>query len=491
MGYKLLADRFKKIDSIEHLMSVAHWDEATMMPDGGAESRGQAMAQVGVLAHELITDPNVGEWIEKAKAENLSEWESSNLREIESQWRHKTSIPSDLVEATAVARAKCGHAWRSLRPANDWEGFLPLFEPLISLVRQQAQALGDGLGCDPYDALIDQFEPGQTQSSIAATFAQLKEQLPVIIEAAVEKSGRVSLPKGPFPKELQKQLGEVAMRHLGFDFNHGRLDVSHHPFCGGVPKDVRITTRYDEENFIESLMGVIHETGHARYEQNLPDEWLDQPVGKARGMGVHEGQSLLFENMVGHSPEFLSFLAPKMADTFGSSSEFDWSAGSLTPIVNRVEKSFIRTSADEVTYPMHVILRFELEQQIISGSLEVRDIPEAWDSKMQAYLGLSTKGDFRNGCMQDVHWPEGAFGYFPSYTLGAMTAAQLYEKALLDHPGIPEKLSQGDTSLLNTWLRENVWSKGSFYTVDELMTVATGAKLSSRPFIDHLKSRYL
>jgi carboxypeptidase Taq len=280
------------------------------------------------------------------------------------------------------------------------------------------------------------------------------------------------------------------MATLGFDFAHGRLDVSTHPFCGGIPEDVRITTRYDEADFMTGLMGILHETGHALYEMGLPQAWRTQPVGRARGMSLHESQSLLMEMQVCRSPEFFVFAAPRIARFFDSSGELVWNAEALREATVRVEPGFIRVDADEVTYPAHVILRYRLEKALISGELEVAGLPEAWNDGMVELLGVRPPND-RLGCLQDLHWYDGAFGYFPTYTLGALTAAQLFEAARKAVPSVLGSISHGDFGPLLGWLRTHVHGLGSSLSTDDLLVAATGRPLDSAAFKTHLSRRYL
>jgi carboxypeptidase Taq len=276
------------------------------------------------------------------------------------------------------------------------------------------------------------------------------------------------------------------MEAVGFDLTRGSLSVSHHPFCGGVPSDVRITTRYRTTGFLSALMGILHETGHALYEQNLPQDWSHWPLGKARGMAIHESQSLFVEKQIGRNPAFWRWALPVVDSHLGES----WSLDDILPHVHRVERGLIRVDADEVTYPLHVILRYELEQGLIAGKLDVADIPEAWDAGMRDYLGLSTIDNPGDGPMQDVHWPGGAFGYFPSYTLGAMMAAQQWAALVDEHPDTDDAIARGDFSAVNEWRRERIWSQGSRWSTPELMQRATGGKLDARHFIAHLQKRY-
>jgi carboxypeptidase Taq len=412
------------------------------------------------------------------------------------EWVRATALPQDLVEASSRADSKSEQAWRALRAKNDWATFEPILSEVLALKREVAAALAARLGLDPYDALLDGYEPGARCQRIAPLFARLRAFLPSLIDRVIERQARetVTEPPGPFALERQKWLGLELMKRAGFDFEHGRLDVSHHPFCGGVPEDVRITTRYDVADFAKSLMGVLHETGHAKYEQNLPRPWLSQPVGAARGMSLHESQSLLLEMQVCRGRPFLEFAAPLIAEAFPDSARARpgaFSVENLTRLATRVRKSYIRVDADEATYPCHVVLRFELEVELVAGRLAVKDIPEAWDAAMRELLSLSTAGNFKDGCMQDVHWPAGLFGYFPTYTLGALTAAQLFEAARGAQPGLGQAIARGDLAGLDAWLNEHVWSRGSLLETGELVMAATGAPLGTGAFERHLRRRYL
>jgi carboxypeptidase Taq len=297
------------------------------------------------------------------------------------------------------------------------------------------------------------------------------------------------LPAGPFPVERQRALGTRLMAQLGFDFRRGRLDVSLHPFCGGTIDDVRITTRYDESDFSSALMGVLHETGHALYDFGLPARWRRQPVGRARGMSLHESQSLLIEMQACRSHEFMAWLAPQLHETFGGPAS-QWQPENLWKSYNRVERGLIRVDADEVTYPAHVILRYRLEQAMIAGDLAIAELPGAWNDGMRRLLGVVPPDD-RQGCLQDIHWFDGAFGYFPTYTLGAMTAAQLFDAAREADPGIPQAIGRGDFAPLLAWLRTNVHGKGSSLSSREIVAGATGRPLDAGVFKRHLKTRYL
>ena len=496
-SYTQLENLFNRIYQLQHLVSIAHWDMATMMPAGSSRARGEALAEVSVIINELISDTSTGDLIQSAQQHKsqLSDWQQANLREMQRLWLNATSITSELVKAKALAGSECEHAWRTLRADNNWQDFQPLLEQVIKLTIEESQQRAEATSLSPYDALLNLYEPGQTSAAIDVIFAQLVEFLPAFIQQVVAKQAGDSViqPKGPFPVEAQRELGLTLMKKIGFNFEQGRLDVSHHPFCGGVAEDVRITTRYSEDDFSESLMGVLHETGHAKYEQGLPTDWLNQPVGAARGMGIHESQSLFQEMQIARSQSFLKFAAPIIQQLLGNE-QMDsrcWSAENLYQLNNRVKPDFIRVNADEVTYPLHVILRYDIEKLLINEKLVVSDLPEIWDEKMQQYLGLSTAGNYKDGCMQDIHWTDGSLGYFPTYTLGAMNAAQLYHAAHKAIPDLSRQISNGEFNNLNQWQKDKIWSQGSYYAIDDLMIHATGEALNTNYFIDHLKTRFL
>jgi len=490
-AYPQLTRIFQRLSRFSHLSAIAGWDMAAMMPSGGSQARGEALAELGVLQHQILTDKNVAVLLEAALQEDLSDDERANLREMARAYNQAALLPESLVEAKSLAGNRCEHAWRTQRKNNDWAGFAPNLKEVVRLSREEAKLRAEASGGSCYDALLDIYEPGMTSARLDVLFADLKSWLPDLLQTVVDKqAGRKLInPQGPFATDAQRELGLEAMTLLGFDFNGGRLDVSTHPFCGGVPEDVRITTRYDENDLLSALFGVIHETGHARYEQNLPRQWAGQPVARARSMGVHESQSLFFEMQLGRSAAFLKQILPHIQQRFGNQPAFtldNFIAWSQT-----VERGFIRVDADEVSYPAHVILRYEIERALIDGDIEVDDIPGLWNEKMQQYLGLSTEGNYRNGCMQDIHWTDGGFGYFPSYTLGAMYAAQLFQAARKALPDLDNQLSEGNFSPLFNWLRENIWQHGSRFSTSELITRATGEDLNSRYFREHLTARYL
>ena len=497
-AYPALESHHRRIAHLSHAEAMLSWDEATMMPSGGGDARGDALASLRGAIHERSTEARLGELLAKAESDAgaLDEWQAANLREMKRLWTRATALPQELVERASRAETRSGQAWRTLRAKNDWTSFRPFLEEVVAIKREVAAVLGEKLGLGAYDALLDGYEPGARSEDAQRLFVRLREFLPGFIEQVMDrqKADVVHVPVGPFSIERQRWLGAELMKRLGFDFSRGRLDVSHHPFCGGVPQDVRITTRYHTSDFSRSLMGVIHETGHAKYEQNLPARFIDQPVGMARGMAVHESQSLLHEMQLSRGRAFLALAAPLVREAFPEAAAAQPAAftpENLGRLATRVRPSLIRVDADEATYPCHIIVRFEIEKPLIERSLEVKDIPDAWDAGMKALLGLSTAGDYTDGCMQDVHWPEGALGYFPTYTLGALVAAQLFAAARRALPDLDARVERGEFDALDGWLRENVWSLGSRYETSELVRRATGEPLGTAAFEAHLARRYL
>ncbi|WP_027853192.1 carboxypeptidase M32 [Marinobacterium litorale] len=493
-AYQSLVNQFARLNKLAHASTFLGWDQEVMMPPGGAENRAQAMAELHQLQHEMITAERMGDWFEEAAQESLSPDQQANLREMRRQWLQSSCLPSDLVQAQSLASSRCAHAWREQRKHNDWNGFLGNFRELVNLSRQEAQArqaAADGAFTTPYDALLDLYSSGDTSASIGQVFEGLKAQLPGLIDQVIERQQQrpaVDL-TGQYPIGDQEQLGRTVMAVLGFDFGKGRLDISSHPFSTGVRGDHRITTRYQESGFIDSLMGIVHETGHASYEAGLPADWDGQPVGEARSMSIHESQSLLFEKQLLLSKPFVQYLTPLIKQHFPVLSEV--TADQIWQSMAHVRRSLIRVEADEVTYPMHIVLRYEIESQLINGEMEAEDIPAAWAEKVQAYLGLDTTDNYADGCLQDIHWPSGAFGYFPSYTLGALNAAQFFAAMRRDITGLDEQLRAGDVSALRQWLADKVWSQGSFLSAQELMTRATGEATNPEYFINHIRQRYL
>ena len=494
-AYDGLTSTWTRMHHFGHLQSIAGWDQAANMPPKGNEARAAAMAEMSALLHRMRTDPALTTQLQRAEQEDLSPLQRANLREMRRQWHGANALPESLVQRQRLAIARCEHAWRQQRPANDWQGFVTNFREVLALAREEAGLLSQQLGMGKYDAMMDRYEPGMTCAEVDRAFGEVRQWLPGLIDQVISRQAQrdalqpVIEPVGPFPLAAQRQLCEQVMRLLEFDFAGGRLDVSAHPFCGGVPEDVRMTTRFRDEEFLGSLLGTVHETGHGRYEQNLPRELLGQPVAEARSMALHESQSLSFEMQLGNHPGFVQQLAPLVAAAFGAQPAFEPS--NLHRLMTRVKRSLIRVDADEVTYPAHVILRYEIERPLIEGEIEPEDIPALWDAKMQELLGCDTRGNYKDGPLQDVHWPEALFGYFPCYSLGAMYAAQWFAAMKRAVPGLDASIQAGNLAPVFGWLRQHIWSQGSIWTTDELALLASGERLNPAHFKAHLQARYL
>lgn len=486
-AYEALKSSFHRIACLDEAAAMLGWDASAMMPDGGAESRGEQLAVLAGLSHEFLAAPAIGENL--AKVEPLQGWDAANLALMREAHMRATALPGDLVEAQVRAGRACETIWRVARKENDFPAVQQALAEVVRLTREGAVILGEKLGLAPYDALMSQYQRGINAAQAEAIFTRyeafLKDALPRAETLQAQRPAE-ALPAGPYPEAVQAVLARKLAQGAGLNFNAARLDISAHPFCGGTQSDIRITTRYDEADFAAALMGVLHETGHGLYEQNLPQAWTRQPVGAAAGMAVHESQSLIIEMQAVRSDAYLSYLAPLASTAFGK----PITLGGLKHRLRRVQRSFIRVEADEMTYPAHVLLRFRLEQALLSGGLAVADLPGAWNEGFAKLLGITPPGDAQ-GCLQDIHWFDGAIGYFPSYTLGAMAAAQLMQAARKALPELDEHFSRGDLSPLTAWLAKNVHGLGASAGYNEILLNATGEALNPAHFEAHLTARYL
>lgn len=492
-AYPELRRRFERHYLLQSSANLLDWDSQTVMPDGGGDLRAAQMGTLRLLAHEAISGPDMADLLAAADASPPEDaWERANLAAMRRAWVHAAAVPADLVEARARVTSSCELAWRSARRDDDFARLLPLLTEVVNLTRQVGEAKRALTGLSVYDALADEYEPGAREATLTPLFARLERELPPLVDAIVTAQTRASsAPEPTFPAAAAKQaaLGRHLAERMGFDFDRGRLDVSAHPFCGGAAEDVRMTTRYDEADFLSSVLGVIHETGHALYEMGLPREWTRQPVGAVPGMGLHESQSLLMEMQAARSPELLGWLAGVATEHLGYERGV-LTGETLARHAMRVERSLIRVDADEATYPLHIVVRYTLERAFLSGDLAVKDLPGAFRDAMARIVGIRPDTD-RDGCLQDVHWPTGAFGYFPSYTIGAIAAAQLFSAAVAAHPGIPAELAQGDFGTLRAFAREHVHQHGARYDTNGILERATGRGLDVDVLLAHLRRRYL
>jgi carboxypeptidase Taq len=493
-AYERLVARFARIATIQETSAMLSWDAAAMMPSGGGAARGDQLAVLAGLDHGLLIASEVADDLAEAEAdgEDPDPWKLANLTLMRQAQTRASALPADLVEAQARANSACEKIWREARRTADFPLVAPALREVLALVCEQAGALAAGLRLSPYDALMDGYQRGIGVADVEPVFTAydtfLREALP-LAEELQARQPQASRPPGPFPAQVQEALCRHLAAQAGLEPEHSRLDRSVHPFCGGTPTDIRITTLYDEQDFTPALMGVMHETGHALYERGLPTDWARQPVGAASGMAVHESQSLILEMQACRSDGFLGWLGRELPLFFGGDPA-PYAGDNLARLWRRVERGFIRIGADELTYPAHVILRFRLEQAMIAGDLVVADLPSAWNHGMRSLLGISPP-DNAHGCLQDIHWYEGAFGYFPSYTLGAMAAAQLMAAARREVAALDASLARGDLTPLVSWLRAHVHGLGSLLSFNDLLRHATGKPLDPLDFEAHLTARYL
>jgi carboxypeptidase Taq len=495
-AYGQLAERFATLGHLGAAEHTLFWDGRTKMPAGGAASRGKVMATLASIVAEKMADPAVADLLERAENEEapqLGDWEAANLREMRRRWRHETAIPAALSAELAERTALSQQAWERARRDSDFAAFAEPLGALLALQMEVAQIKGDALGMTPYEAMMDAHEPGLTTGFVDALFDDLACFLPDLLGKIMARQASEPAPiplPGPFSEAAQFALSEKLAAMIGYDFEHGRIDLTAHPFANGVPGDVRITTRFYADDPVAGVMATMHETGHAMSELGLPGDWAFQPAGSARGMGLHESQSLLVEMQAGRNRAFLPVLARLLREAFGGEGAA-WSDDNIRRLYRRVEPSHVRVDADEVTYPLHVILRYRIERALIDGSLEVAGIPGAWNELSRELLGIVPPTDAL-GCLQDIHWAMGLYGYFPNYTFGAVAAAQLFAAATRQDPEILPALGRGDFAPLLAWTRANVHARGSLPpSSDAIIRAATGGPLTADAFKAHLTARYL
>jgi carboxypeptidase Taq len=491
--YQQLEQEFRRLHAFRGAAAVLRWDSAVMMPRGSADLRGEQLAALETECHALVTSPRVSRLLERAEAnaQGLEDWQLANLREMRREREHAIATPQNLVSRLAKATARAEVKWLEAKQKSDFKLFAPHLEEVINLLRDKAALLGKALKLDPYDALVDEFSPGLTSAEIDNIFTSLGRRLPSLIQEAIDLQG--SRPPleitGRFSASKQRQLATELMKAIGFPFERGRLDESEHPFTGGIPGDIRITTRFSPADPLTGLMGVLHETGHAMYDLGLPESWRGQPVGRDRGMALQESQSLLLEMVICRNRPFLRYLKPHLEKVFSVSGP-EWEVENLYRLLTRVRRSLIRVDADELTYPVHILLRYELENELLNGELKVKDVPEAWNTRMSDRFGIRPAND-AEGCLQDVHWAVGSFGYFPSYAIGAVIAGQLYESLRAERPELDDEIAAGQFTGLFDWLRHNVHGVAASQSTPDLIKNATGKPLSAAAWLRYVEGKYL
>ncbi|HEX8213576.1 MAG TPA: carboxypeptidase M32 [Longimicrobium sp.] len=475
--------------------AVLGWDQETYMPVKAAALRGEQMAALSAIVHERRTAARVGELIAQCEEDPSLRGDKeaqANLRALRREYDRATRIPTSLVRSFAQTTSRAMHEWRGAREAGNFGAFAPWLQEVVNLNRERADALGVPPGGEVYDALLEDFEPGMTAAEIRSTFDALRAGLaPLIREVA--SSGRRpddSWQRTAVPIERQVAFNRGVMEGMGFDFEAGRLDVSTHPFCEGIgPHDVRITTRYREDAWADALSATMHETGHALYEQNLPKaERFGQPLAEAASMGIHESQSRMWENLVGRSRPFWEWALPRMQAALGEPALHALDVDTVYRGMNVVQPHLIRIESDEATYNLHIMMRFDLELALLTGDLAVKDLPAAWNDRMRDDLGLTVPGDAQ-GALQDIHWSMGAIGYFPTYTLGNLYAAQFWTTIRDALPDLDDQLRRGEFAPLTAWLRENIHAHGRRYTAPELCQRITGRPLSHAPLLGYLEGK--
>ena len=490
-AYIKLKKIFNDASLSSDIAGILHWDMSTMMPVDSRSQRAEQLAYLSKLGHDKIASNEVRDLILQAKNEKLNQNDLSNLREMEREHKLSFSVPSDLIQQISKTSAKCEGEWQEARKKSDFKIVKKSLDELINLTKEEANVLGEVFKSSSYEALVNKFEPGSNINLIANVFDDLENYLKPLIDTIIEKQKYENiLPiHNKINEEQQKKIAEYIMKIIGFDFNRGRLDKSVHPFCGGSTNDVRITTRYNEENPFSSLDGVMHETGHALYELNLPNEFNHQPVGKSRGMAMHESQSLLIEMQITRSLAFKKFLSNLLKNKFNVIGDC-FNAENLYLLGTRVKKSFIRVESDEVTYPLHIILRFNLERKIFNNEISTDDIPIAWNEEYKKLFNKNVQKDI-DGCLQDVHWYAGLFGYFPTYSLGALAAAQFAHQLRIDLSQLDLSIENGKFEDLVKWLKTNIHQKASFFSTNEVLEQVTNSSLNAKYFKNYINNRYL
>jgi carboxypeptidase Taq len=491
--YDQLCAHARETALLHSIAELLEWDERTMMPAAAGGYRADQVAYLSGWVHKRRTDPRVGEWLNELEGSPLAAQVHSDVgatvRQFRRHYNKLVRLPQSLVEELTRTAVLGQQAWVEARRRSDFQAFAPWLTKMIQLKRQQADCVG--YAACPYDALLDDYEPGETTHNVAGILQRLREEL-VVLVAAVAESGRspeLEILSRPFPLDAQQEFGRRAAAALGFDFQRGRLDVTHHPFCTEVgPDDCRITTRYDEHYLPTSFFGILHEAGHGLYDQGLRKEQYGLPPGSFASLGIHESQSRMWENFVGRGEPFWRHFFP-LAQRLFPAALANVSLAQFYFAINDVRPSLIRVEADEATYNLHIVIRFELEQSLINDRFPVGELPYAWRSKYREYLAIEPPDD-AEGVLQDVHWSAGLYGYFPTYSLGNLYAAQFFAQANVELGGLEQAFAQGDFGGLLAWLREKIHRHGQCYTATELVQRVTGQPLSHGPLLAYLRRKY-
>ncbi|MBU53122.1 MAG: carboxypeptidase M32 [Deltaproteobacteria bacterium] len=487
--FQLLMNRFRELHHLGSISELLDWDKEVMMPSGGTDQRAEETAVLSSLHHQRLTDPQVGEWIaELEDVDSLNEVERADLREAKRAYDKATKVPPTLVEELAKLSVTAVQAWAGARKEKDFSAFAPKLKQIVKCKREYADAIRGEKS--RYDALLDDYEPNERSEDLKEIFSSLREATVPLLQTLKEATYQPDPEhlKGDFSIDTQKAFSLKVLDKMGYNINEGRLDVSTHPFCTGNGADVRITTRYQTSQMTESLFGCMHEGGHALYEQGMDRARLDKPAGGYASLGIHESQSRLWENNVGRSMAFWEHFYPQLQESFHAPfSSVDlqdyWRA------INIVSPSFIRTESDEITYNLHIILRFDIEVALLEGDIEIDDLPTAWNERFEKDFGIKVTDD-SVGCLQDIHWAAGLFGYFPTYTLGNLYAAQFFQSAQQALPELESMFRKGELAPLRQWLKTNIHEPGSVHFARDLCKKVTGAPLSIDPFVQYINDKF-
>ena len=486
-AYEELLDRYRKVNNLWNTQRILSWDQQVMMPEEGTTARAKQLSTLSSLEHDLLTDDEVGRLLDTLEAETLDDEQAGAVREIRRQHERRKRVPRDLMEEISETSSEALPIWKTARAEDDFESFAPTLEKLVELKREYAEHIDPDR--DPYEVLFEDYEPYLGLDTAERVLERLRDELVPLIDEIRESDVALADPfDEEYDVEAQEAVARAALDALGYDWDRGRLDTATHPFSTGTQFDARVTTRYDPADPLDSLFSTIHEFGHARYTLGLSDEDYGTPLGESRDMTVHESQSRLWENHVGRSRAFWEHFLPTFVDHHPALADLD--LDTVYQAANQVNPdNLIRVEADELTYHMHIVLRFEIERDLIHGDLSVEEVPAVWNDKMEEYLGIRPETD-TNGCLQDIHWSHGNFGYFPTYSMGSVLAAQLYAAAERELDGLEENVRTGDFEPLAEWLEANVHSHGMQYRTDELIEAATGESYTAEYFLEYAREKF-
>ena len=487
-AYEALLDRVRRWNTVGSAAGVLGWDQQVMMPEGGTPARSKQLSTLSSIRHDMVTDDETGALLTELADADLTGERAAVVREIRREYKRADAVPVELVEEISETSSEALQAWEAAKADDDFEAFAPHLEKHVELQREYAEHIDPDR--DPYEVLFEEFEPCLSMERTEEILAELRETLVPMIDAIRESDADLAVDtfEGTFAEDQQEELARDALELVGYDFDRGRLDVSSHPFTAGNQFDCRVTTRFDESDPLGAVGSTIHEFGHAQYNLGLPQEQFGTPLGESRDLSVHESQSRLWENHVGRSRAFWERFLPIFQDHFPQTD--DATVEDAYQAFNQVhEDNLIRVEADELTYHLHIVVRFEIERDLVRGDLAVEDVPEVWNDKYEQYLGIRPETD-SEGCLQDIHWSHGNFGYFPTYSLGSVMAAQLFDAAESEIDDLDAKIAAGDFDDLQAWLGENVHEHGARYETNELVERATGEPFSADAFTDYVESKY-